>query len=383
MERIASHTKQPEVLRELFAALGNDPFVIAECLARPALAERLLTNWYGNDQRIHGKLKQRAEADLLAHRSVSQMRQTSGTYTEVEWIKSDSAKDGSASADDKSAQAVKMNGSEWQESVAKLSAMFGNGPLVGAVDLNRPAGSGSPGEIDRHAIDKSQSEIISSGEPPLLEKAAPLAQIRTGVLSPLQEDEGHYYAVAVMKKGKDRLKLATVAWLKEPLRSWLAKAEAQAPVTMAVVSSNYALPAISSPSVACVENTWRPTAGSGPPDARYTHTAVWTGSEMIVWGGFNGILAFNTGAIPYSERLAALAPASPPTLKIHRPHLVGRSAAPSAAQVTRFHAAAAPPPLLSQSHSFQHPFERTLAGHFPMPPQIELTNFTRPPAQMR
>ena len=35
MERIASHTKQPEVLREIFAALGNDPFVIAECLARP------------------------------------------------------------------------------------------------------------------------------------------------------------------------------------------------------------------------------------------------------------------------------------------------------------------------------------------------------------
>jgi hypothetical protein len=42
MERMASHTKQPEVLREIFAALGNDPFVIAECLARPVLAERLV-----------------------------------------------------------------------------------------------------------------------------------------------------------------------------------------------------------------------------------------------------------------------------------------------------------------------------------------------------
>ena len=41
---MAQHTKQPEVLRELFAALGNDPFVIAECLARPVLAERLLTH---------------------------------------------------------------------------------------------------------------------------------------------------------------------------------------------------------------------------------------------------------------------------------------------------------------------------------------------------
>jgi len=54
MERMASHTKQPGVLRELFAALGNDPFVIAECLARPVLAERLLTELYAHDQRFHG-----------------------------------------------------------------------------------------------------------------------------------------------------------------------------------------------------------------------------------------------------------------------------------------------------------------------------------------
>jgi hypothetical protein len=48
IDRMAKHTKQPEVLRELFEALGNDPFVIAECLARPALADRLLTSWYAH-----------------------------------------------------------------------------------------------------------------------------------------------------------------------------------------------------------------------------------------------------------------------------------------------------------------------------------------------
>src|SRR6266853_3712627 len=37
MDRMAKHSKQPEVLRELFSALGNDPFLIAECLARPTL----------------------------------------------------------------------------------------------------------------------------------------------------------------------------------------------------------------------------------------------------------------------------------------------------------------------------------------------------------
>src|ERR1700682_6624513 len=74
MERMAQHTGQPEVLRELFAALGNDPFVIAECLARPALSERLVTNFYWHDQRFHGELKQRAEADLRTHHTVSQMK---------------------------------------------------------------------------------------------------------------------------------------------------------------------------------------------------------------------------------------------------------------------------------------------------------------------
>jgi hypothetical protein len=44
MERMARNTKQPEVLRELFAALGNDPSVIAECVARPVLAQRLVAH---------------------------------------------------------------------------------------------------------------------------------------------------------------------------------------------------------------------------------------------------------------------------------------------------------------------------------------------------
>src|SRR5262245_55921041 len=44
MDRMAQHTKQSKVLKKLFEALGNDPFVVAECLARPALAERLLAH---------------------------------------------------------------------------------------------------------------------------------------------------------------------------------------------------------------------------------------------------------------------------------------------------------------------------------------------------
>ncbi len=55
MDRMAQHTNQPEVLREVFAALGNDPFVIAECLARPVLAEGLL-------RKIHDDYQERLDS---------------------------------------------------------------------------------------------------------------------------------------------------------------------------------------------------------------------------------------------------------------------------------------------------------------------------------
>jgi N-acetylneuraminic acid mutarotase len=44
IDRMVKHTKQPDVLRELVQALGNDPLVVAECVARPLLAERLFAS---------------------------------------------------------------------------------------------------------------------------------------------------------------------------------------------------------------------------------------------------------------------------------------------------------------------------------------------------
>jgi len=49
MNRMARETRQPEALRELFAALGDDPFLVAEVLARPTLVERLARNSFEAD----------------------------------------------------------------------------------------------------------------------------------------------------------------------------------------------------------------------------------------------------------------------------------------------------------------------------------------------
>ncbi len=47
-----------------------------------------------------------------------------------------------------------------------------------------------------------------------------------------------------------------------------------------------------------VTDTWQPTSTTGAPSNRCEHTAIWTGSEMIVWGGGNdsdGSTYFNDG----------------------------------------------------------------------------------------
>jgi len=269
MERMATHTRQPEVLRELFEALGNDPFVIAECLARRALAERLITNWYAYDQRIHGELRQRVEADLQAHPTVEQMKQLNGEYTEIELIKRDRTEDEQHQSADRG---VKLNSREWDETVQRLATIFGESTVeAGVSPASGHTGARSPAT------------------------RATLGQIKTGVVSPLQEDESHYYATAVVEKTNDRLKLATVEWLKESLESWRVRTENHPPAAIAVATTGYTLPAIATGG--CTDDdTW--TATDGPPLGRESHTAVWTGSEMIVWGGYTFISGsgyLNTG----------------------------------------------------------------------------------------
>ena len=40
---------------------------------------------------------------------------------------------------------------------------------------------------------------------------------------------------------------------------------------------------------------WTQRGTNAPPAARWQHTAVWTGREMIIWGGETGSVPLNTG----------------------------------------------------------------------------------------
>ena len=266
MDRMAKHTRQPEVLQELFEALGNDPFVIAECLARSALAERLITNWYSYDQRIHGELKQRAEAELRSSPAVGQMKQLSGKYSEIEFIKADSSKEDANRSRDPS---LTLDDHQWDETVDRLAASF-----------NRA----------KSQLRNARDPATAGGRP--LDLADVYQTLPVGKLSSLQEDAERYYATAILNKSNDRMELATVSWLKESFESWRAIAGYQAPTVVGASGISYKLPKLSEGG--CTEDTW--TATAGPPDGRDNLTAVWTGTEMIIWGGeIYPLVSFNSG----------------------------------------------------------------------------------------
>ena len=43
-------------------------------------------------------------------------------------------------------------------------------------------------------------------------------------------------------------------------------------------------------------NSWRSMTGTGAPSARINHSAIWTGTEMIIWGGYANGVSLNTGS---------------------------------------------------------------------------------------
>jgi hypothetical protein len=93
----------------------------------------------------------------------------------------------------------------------------------------------------------------------------------------------------------ERLPFATDESRKEPLESWSATAQDQMPSVIAAATASYTLPAISDQPSDCIDS-WTATSTTNVPTARTGHTAVWTGTEMIVWGGeAAGFALLNTG----------------------------------------------------------------------------------------
>src|SRR5262249_36057475 len=85
-ERIARSTRMAGRLQELYAALGNDPFVFQETLARSVLVDRLARGFFSSDPLIHAVSRNEIEA---LHRRLGEgpldpsLQPRGGTVTEL------------------------------------------------------------------------------------------------------------------------------------------------------------------------------------------------------------------------------------------------------------------------------------------------------------
>jgi hypothetical protein len=226
MDRMAKHTKQPEVLRELFKALGNDPFAIAECLARPALAERNLAVVAPRTQPMEVS---RGMVEAPIHKAAYA---ASASYT----LPSISNKPNGCIDDSWTATSTTNAPSPREEHTAVWT---------GTEMIIWGGGSNTGGRYDPSTDTWTATSTTN-----------------------VPDARGYHTAVWTGTE--------MIVWGGGGNGSYLNTGGRYNPAT----------------------DSWTATSTANSPDGRLIHTAVWTGTEMIVWGGQGPLPPpgfFNTG----------------------------------------------------------------------------------------
>ncbi|HEY6154835.1 MAG TPA: hypothetical protein VIW07_13935 [Candidatus Udaeobacter sp.] len=256
MDRMAQHTKQPEVLREVFAALGNDPFVIAECLVRPVLAERLLTHSASEQVKQTSGSYERVAAAFGAYRlpSISE----NGECTDDTWTATTTSNAPTARA----GHTAVWTGSEmivWGGTADGHNYPNTGGRYNPSTDSwTATSLTNAPTGRDGHTAVWTGSEMIIWGGFDNTGGKYNPATNSWAATSVANAPSGRYSHTAVWTGSE------MIVWGGLPGSGGYANTGGKyAPTT----------------------DTWTVTTTINAPDARWGHTAVWTGSEMIVWGG--------------------------------------------------------------------------------------------------
>jgi N-acetylneuraminic acid mutarotase len=278
MDRMARDTKQPEVLRELFEALGNDPAVIAECLARPILTERLIADFSAQDQTHH------VESPQVRAMSVAT------TFGQVVYTLPKIADAGDPSCLDEWAATTTSNvpyGRSVHTAVWTGSEMIVWGACCpgqntgGRYDPTTDSWTATsltnaPSARWGHTAVWTGREMIVWGGL----DASGVTPLNTG--GRYNPGTDSWIAISLTNAPSGRVRHTTV-WTGSEMIVWGGEEKGFSRVHS---GGRY------NPST----NSWRATSTTNAPAARARHTAVWTGTEMIIWAGFdNSTTPLNTG----------------------------------------------------------------------------------------
>jgi len=235
LERIVRDGQMPARLREIFSALGNDSVLIQECLARPVVVDRLVRNFYAHDRRLHSAELEEAErlrASVVGAGEIGPLREERERFV-FEVMPNEAP-----------VETFSVKKRPYEEWWAQAS-----------LDLD-PTHAGSA------------ALSVSLG----LAEAGTAADSEAWLPTPdvLWRRSGH----STVWTGSEM-----IVWggffkgQSSPQNLWFDDGARYDPVL----------------------DSWTPIGRDGAPDARRDHKASWTGSEMLVWGGYNSDSVLNTG----------------------------------------------------------------------------------------
>ena len=279
MERVATHTRDPDMLREVFEALGNDPYVIAECLARPILVERIVGDLTSG--RDGSPSRPLSSADQAARSAIAPYQFTY-KLTEISPL---------GCTDDTWTATTTVNAPEARET--RTAVWTGSEMIIWGGGNSNPGGLNTGGRYNP-ALDTWTATNTTNAP----EGRGSQSTVWTG-------------SELIIWGGFNGTVLLNTGGRYNPITdSWTPTSTTNAPAARAQHSavwtgSEMIIWGGLGCGLNCNLNTggrynpgtdsWTTTSTVNAPSARWDHRAVWTGSEMIVWGGSDSMNYLHTG----------------------------------------------------------------------------------------
>ena len=258
LDRIAAKSRRPDLLRRIFASLGNNPEALAECLARPLLTERWLRESFARAQ---------------------------------EGTSISSGKSGAAPAPFVLAPST-LSFEDWWKGV---EPSFSRAPELRwfPFSYRLPEIQGGT-NCDNSWLPTSQVAAA--------ERRYNHAAVWTGAEMIVW---GGRYSSYLQTGG--RYDPATYSWAPMSLtaahvaRDWSSDEGAVWTGTEVIIWGGGYYDGVfhyldSGGRYSPTTDSWLPTHSAAAPSPRSGHSMVWTGTQVVVWGGFDGI-RLNTGAL--------------------------------------------------------------------------------------
>jgi hypothetical protein len=270
--RMARETRNPSMLAELFASLNDDPILVAECLARPLLAERLVRNLYVRDEALHRATRLKAEQALSRYSSMKALGEHGGRYSETGFVRLGSPLIRPREDETR----VSLDEADWDRLMRDLE------PRVGPGMPESQTGLESRGRTDSAGLSKGSCR---PGDGSLSQSRPDLGPRRSidesgGERRPpaLLENDESFFVTTVLARDATHIDLATVSWEKPSLVTWWRRVGGEFSTHLDLPPTVPGpLPALAAE---CADDTWSGMP-FGSPDDIGGETAVWTGDDRV------------------------------------------------------------------------------------------------------